>query len=930
MSTKSKSIIMKKLIILLLLVSEFTFAQNLWQPYYITPRTNKQHIDLSQNWQLNYTSQPVTELGELPAEGWFTVAYPTSVHWALFKAGELPDPYVGLNSQKYEWVETAVWYYKNSFEVTSDAKDKYIFLNFDGIDYFARIWLNGNYLGEHEGMFGGPALEISDLVKFGEKNEIIVEVRSANYDDPQSYNPRDPGKIIKPWEFTGGSAAEPWFTVGMWKGARIEIVPRVHLERPFLITKSIDEGVAELQLQAQIYVNDHSLNYEMHPWQVNVSGTYYYDKSNYIPYKEQLKLKIFFNKDGKTKFIEEFNVDVFEKRNWINKTFVLDNPDLWWPNGLGEPNLYQVSIQLWQSNQKIDEIEFDYGIRIIENVSTPGPQYCDVWYNWQFVINGKKMFVKGMNWMPVDVLLDLTKEKYNWVVNLAKEGGIQMFRVWGAGLLETEEFYNACNRMGIMVWQDFPIANYGTARWPQDVWEAQVTLNIFRLRNHPSLVMYNGGNEFNPYGFDNSTSIGVLERSLKIFDPTRLFTRASPDGGSIHTYPDMDPVWYSKTYKWVPYIAETGIHSITDPQGLYEIIDPNEFQNLGNMYSKEFVREHPQFIHHFAEFSPSRVPRMLSRASHIDNMRNPTLESIAEATQIGAGEFYQIMSEKVQSNYPVTAGLMPWVFKRPWPVVSAIHFVDGFGQPSAPYYFLKRTYEPVHVMLNLERSFWAPGDEMKLITKVINHDIEFNQTATLHLTIYSDKFEKLFRKSSSPEIKGCPSVNTVDLGYYIIPQDYVDRYLIIEVELLNKNGNLISRSIYWPRSLTEMTSMKFREDYLTKPMEWPTLKDGPWLKPIINNSLTRLKTKLISQRKTKEGNEEVIFEIKNTGNLPSFMTQIDVTGGRRIFYANENFFWLKPGESKNLTVVIQWLDDKQSSKYIVVKSWNSEINKIKL
>ena len=104
---------------------------------------------------------------------------------------------------------------------------------------------------------------------------------------------------------------------------------------------------------------------------------------------------------------------------------------------------------------------------------------------------------------------------------------------------------------------------------------------------------------------------------------------------------------------------------------------------------------------------------MLSRASHIADMSAPSLESISEATQIGAGEFYQIVSEQMQANYPITTGLMPWVFKRPWPVV-AIMLADYFGQPNAPYYFLKRTYEPTHIAVKLPEIIWAAGEKMPI------------------------------------------------------------------------------------------------------------------------------------------------------------------------------------------------------------------------
>lgn len=114
----------------------------------------------------------------------------------------------------------------------------------------------------------------------------------------------------------------------------------------------------------------------------------------------------------------------------------------------------------------------------------------DRWNDWQFVVNGEKIFVKGMNWMPLDALSDLPYERYEWTLRAARDMGVQLIRIWGSGYLETEKFYDICDNYGIMVWQDFTIANSETPDWPQDVWEAQVCQNIFRLRNRPSLAVW--------------------------------------------------------------------------------------------------------------------------------------------------------------------------------------------------------------------------------------------------------------------------------------------------------------------------------------------------------------------------------------------------------------------------------------------------------
>ena len=210
-----------------------------------------------------------------------------------------------------------------------------------------------------------------------------------------------------------------------------------------------------------------------------------------------------------------------------------------------------------------------------------------------------------------------------------------------------------------MVWQDFPIGNRDTPDWPQDVWESQVMQTIFRLRNHPALAVYCGGNEFNPYSLGNAATMGIWERCLADFDPTRAMRRTSPDGGSIHTYPDMDPTWYGHLYRQVPFISETGMHCLPDAAALREVVDESELvRPLGGMLDKAFRPAHPQLLHHFVEYEPARVPRMLSRASHVADVRAPSLETLAEATQIGAGET-QILSEQVQANYPATAASSP-------------------------------------------------------------------------------------------------------------------------------------------------------------------------------------------------------------------------------------------------------------------------------
>lgn len=917
-------------------------AQNLWQPWYISPRTGAQHIDLNGTWELSYRDTTIAELKELAnRKEPFQTTIPNSVHWSLYKAGKLPHPYYNKNSELYRWTDEKAWYYSRSFEVPASAKDNYIFLCFDGLDYFSKVWVNDSLVGVHEGMFGGPNVEIGRLVKFGATNKIIVELRAGDwrnkasdydklprnasgerdYSQRTGYNPRVSGRIIKPWVISGGSGGEAFFSLGMWQGVRIEIVPKEHIERPYLVTKNIIGGNAQLHLSTEVFVNANSLQEQLHPWN-NVQIRHPNEKGvSFIPVKDKLSVLVEFFSANKKKYSKEFLVKAFEGRNWLEEDITLPNPELWNPNGLGEPNLYQVKLSLKRNGQVIDKNEFTYGIRAIERVPGAGPRTGDRFENWQFIVNGKKIFVKGMNFTPHDILLETSEERYRWTLSAAKKMGVQLIRVWGGGLLETNTFYKLCNELGIMVWQDFPIGNQDTPEYPQDIWEAQVVQNICRLRNHPSLVVWCGGNEFNPYSYGNAASIGILERSLQTFDRTRLFVRTTPDQGSIHAYPDMDPTWYNRSYGKEAWISETGMHSMPEAGMFYETVNNKEFTGLGKMWDTAFATSHPDFIHHFTEYGPVRVPRMLSRASHIDDMNDPTIESITEATQIGAGEFYQILSEKVQGNYPITTGLMPWVFKRHWPVI-AIQMMDWFGQTAAPYYFLKRTYEATHIAIDLPRLLWAPGEKIELNIKVTNSIINPGSGYKASVTVFDDTFKQLYKNEKQIIIGSGTSVNTVSAGSFTIPPGYKDRFIFLLAELHDANGKLISRSYYYPRCLVKMEDKSFHDQYVNEPIPWITLDKGPWLKPAVGKTSTSLSFEVMTNKRVSEEESEIKLKIKNTGEIPAFMTKVDVSGVKRAFYASDNYLWLQPGETKEIIMNILWREKKDNA-VLTVDAWNT-------
>lgn len=918
---------MRRFFCLFLAAASLLAAQSktLWQPYYVYPRTGAAHLDLSKDWQLGWRDQQITTPEDAASiSKWITVAEPTSVQMALHKAGELPHPYYNLNSSKYSWVDEKVWYYRKTFTPAAPPANGYAFLTFHGLDYFARIWLNGTLLGEHEGMFGGPVVEAGKFLKPGVPNELLVELRAGNWGRKSTYNARNPGRTIKPWVISGGTGGEMFFSVGMWQGARMDLVPAAHLERPFLVTKSAGSAQATLRLSVELLRETHSLEHKLHATgneQMRYYRPYWDDLKNTKPLLVDFELLD--RATGKPEFKTTIKKDALTGRNWVEQDITVPAPKLWWPNGLGTPHLYRARLTLRDSGAVLDTIEFDYGIRTLKLEMTLGPRQSDRWSEWQFVVNGRKFFVKGVNWMPADILLDLNREKYHWLLSTARNAGIQLVRIWGGGILEPESFYSVANELGILVWQDFPIGNGLTPDFPQPVWEAQVMQTIFRLRNHPALAVYCGGNEFNPYAEGNAASVGIMERSFADFDPTRPFRRTSPDNGSMHDYPDMDPTWYARKFPFLPYMSETGMHNIPNAETMREVVDSQELTKpLSRMFDKDFAGRFPDFRHHFVEYEPSRVPRMLSRASHIDNIAEPSLETLAEATQIGAGEFYQVLSELLQANYPTTAGLMPWVFKRPWPVV-AIQLVDGFGHPTAPYYFLKRTYEPVHVLARLEHLLLAPGESIPVNAAILNSEAAGRAGLTVTARVLDDNFAELWKRSAPVALKAGPSVANASLGAFQLPEKG-DCHIFLVLELRDSAGALVSRSVYYPRVLAMMADAKTREEFRRAPKEWPSLDKGPWLKPAVARNQTALSLELLGQKPAANGRTQLQLRVRNTGTQPAFPVKVDIAGAKRSFFASDNFFWLAPGESKTVSLEVLWRSEPGAAS-VDVSAWNAPV-----
>jgi beta-mannosidase len=248
-------------------------------------------------------------------------------------------------------------------------------------------------------MYGGPEVEVGELLHYEGPNELVVEVRPGNYYSETYFNPFDTSqKVIIPWGIAGGFGGitgggrwlivrdgvplldlgrvgiEEFFPAGIWGKVRLEILPRVHLERPFLVTKEATQSEARLSLSVEVLANTRIPDFKLHAWDSLSLFDYFRNAwtSKLIEGQSTLQVELIDPASSHTVFDRSIPLKVYEGRNWVEQELTISSPKIWWPNGMGDPNLYQVRLSLIREGKLVDKLEFDYGIRTIRTIRTGG------------------------------------------------------------------------------------------------------------------------------------------------------------------------------------------------------------------------------------------------------------------------------------------------------------------------------------------------------------------------------------------------------------------------------------------------------------------------------------------------------------------------------------------------------------------------------
>ena len=415
-------------------------------------------IELNTNWQFK----------GINTVDWKSASVPGNIFTDLLSHKVIEDPFIKTNEEKVQWVSKKDWEYKTNFSLSEEILNKKnIELNFEGLDTYAKIYINGNYQLNTDNAFKRYTISLKDIPMYKSNELKIVFENIGSIENPAKLNSKyklPKGKRIytRKAQFQYGWDWGPKLnTLGIWKPITLKAWDDLKFENIYIRQKEIDKDKALLSVEIIIESKD--------------------DRNI------QLFTKI--NKE-----IISSNISLKKGKHTYKVPIEIINPKLWWTHNLGNPYLYNFNFQLISDGKIKDEKSIKKGIRTIKLIAKKDT----IGESFYFELNGKPVFMKGANYIPQNSFQNkVTNQHYEKLLSDVVESNMNMLRVWGGGIYENDIFYDICDEKGILVWQDFMFACAmypGSIEFLANVKE-EAKQQIKRLRNHTSIALWCGNNE---------------------------------------------------------------------------------------------------------------------------------------------------------------------------------------------------------------------------------------------------------------------------------------------------------------------------------------------------------------------------------------------------------------------------------------------------
>ncbi|MBF6641883.1 glycoside hydrolase family 2 protein [Flavobacterium sp. J49] len=623
---------------------------------------------------------------------WFPAKVPGTVHTDLLANQLIPDPFFDANEKQLQWIENEDWQYQTAFIISKEELDhQNAILQFDGLDTFAEVTLNGTKILSANNMFRTWKVDVRKQLKIGQ-NKLEITFNSAVKKGKEEAKkltytlPGDEKIFTRKAQYHFGWDWGPRFvTAGIYKKVALHFWDNATITNIKTNQDLTNKSLAKVEFAIEINSKNAS----------------------------QYELKI----NEKSEFLQ------LEKgKNNLSLTYEIKNPKLWWPNGLGEAHLYPFEVSLAQNKQIIDIKKLNIGLRTIELIQDKD----EIGKSFYFKVNDQPVFMKGANVIPPDSFLPrATDSVYQSIVKNAAVANMNMLRVWGGGVYAEDAFYEACDKNGILVWQDFMFA---CAMYPGDETflanvKQEVVDNVSRLQNHPSIALWCGNNEndegWHNWGWQKQYNYSAQD-STKIWnDYQKLFHELIPQ-----TLDRLLPKNENRYWPSSPSIGwgkkESLLSGDAHYWGVWWGMEPFEMyrQKVGRFMSEYGFQSMPD-IKTFQAFAKSSELHFDSEAVK-SHQKHPTgyktiNEYMARDYQVPNNfEDYIYVSQLLQAEGMKMAieahrtdrrcmGTLFWQLNDCWPVTSWSS-VDYFGRWKAFHHQAKRSFEEVLISVKEEES----------------------------------------------------------------------------------------------------------------------------------------------------------------------------------------------------------------------------------
>jgi exo-1,4-beta-D-glucosaminidase len=851
---------------------------------------------LADGWMMQ-SSCKVDQSGEMLSKAgfqprqWYPVSVPSTVVSALVKQKVLPDPMFGMNLRQFPGVGYPIganfsnlpmppdspylvsWWYRKAFTLSAAYRSKTVWLNFRGINYRANIWLNGKQIAKSDDVAGAwrtYEFDITGIAKPDGENVLAVQV----------FAPTEKDLAIT---FVDWNPAPPDKNMGLWREVFLMASGPVALRYPTVISHVDTSGNAQLTVTALLK------NASKEPVHGTLKGTI-----EQAEFSEDVDLAAGEKKDV------TFDPAKFSQLS-------LTRPRLWWPAQMGKPDLYSLKMEFVANGRVSDHGETHFGIREVTSELNANQRRV-------FSINGKKILIRGGGWSP-DMLLRENSQRLADEFRYVRDMGLNTIRL--EGKLETEEFFERADREGILVMAGWCCCDHWE-RWgewsPQDFDIAKTSLQdqIYRLRSHPSVVMWLNGSD-NPPPPDVEEMYLAVEKQLLFPDPVVSSATANPTAVTGDSGVKMTgPYEYVAPSYWSEDKLEGGHHcnpggcggaygfnTETSPGPAVPPID-----SLREMLPNDHLWPIDDWWNFHAGGGEFKDLHVYTEALNARYGKADTVEDYAAKAQLMNYEGIRAMFEAYSRNKYAATGVIQWMLNNAWPSM-IWHLYDYYLRPGGGYFGAKRATEALHPLYSYEdHSVWVVSSQyedaprLKLTTKIYSLDMteKFSQESSLDAAA-----------DSASKILVVPAVMDASPVYFLL------------LRLEDGTGKLVGSNFYWLSTKPESLDWE-KSNWFTTPTS--SFADFTAL-----SQLPKANLKIASRTERQKDESVTHVTVENPGKALAFFVRLKVnkgSGGKEILPViwEDNYFSLLPGEKREVSATYRSAELGNAKPEVEVSGWN--------